>query len=124
MLYGEDEDSVAAGATAILELHGHDVVHVRSAAEADTVADDDVFDVLLTDLDLGNGPDGLQVIRNVRYRCLGLPVTILSGREHVLTDGLPPGPLVVMRKPTSPDDLLGALDAVVSERALLAEGLA
>ena len=115
VLYAEDSEGLAAGMTAILEMAQHDVMHVSDGAAALHAVDaDDAFDILLTDVDMP-AMSGIDLIRRLRARRPGLPVVIQSGRADVYVSSLPPGPMAVLRKPSPPEEILAALDRVVSK---------
>lgn len=50
----------------VFEAAGHDVVTATSGAEAISAAESEAYDIILTDLSLPGGVDGLEVVRAVR----------------------------------------------------------
>ncbi len=82
------EDNVMLGGMLrqMLEDIGFTVVAVVSASDARDMIAHGSIDVLLTDLQLDNAPDGLLIAREAIERLGGIRVVIASG--HPIPDGI------------------------------------
>jgi len=82
ILLVEDEARIASFITKGLQAEGHAVEHTASAAEAEGLALDREYDLVLLDLLLpdGNGRDVLRTIREIKT---DLPVIVLSALGEV-----------------------------------------
>ncbi|KKB80093.1 hypothetical protein VW35_06545 [Devosia soli] len=91
-----------------LEELGYTTVSATSAATGMRLIDTSVS-ALITDIELGNGPDGLALARlAARYRP-GLPIVVVSGGVTPTAADLPPG-AVFLPKPYSLDAVVAALE--------------
>lgn len=66
-------------------------------------------DALVTDIELGDGPDGLALARLAARARPGLPIVVVSGGVRPTSAQLPPG-AVFIPKPYRLADILAALD--------------
>jgi len=91
VLVVDDEESVATTIKAILKMDGHDVTAVTSGTEALRLLNERQYDVVLTDLRLGD-MDGVDILKEVQrtspdtaaimltgYASLRTPLTAVSG---------------------------------------------
>jgi len=110
-----DDDSLVLAVTAdLLRSLGHDVIEANSAREAAAaIGDPTLFDILITDIHLPGGPDGLELGQYAHKLRPELPVIYFSGVQHVLSEGVHGQ---VLRKPCSLGELQRALSAF-DERA-------
>lgn len=97
---------------------------VATAQEASTIAETERVDVLLADLDLGDGPNGLVLAHALRLRDPNLGVVILTSYEDPRAVGtkmpqLPPGAEYVAKQTVSD---VGALRTVIARAALRGAG--
>lgn len=67
------------------------------------------IDALITDIELGDGPDGLALARLAASVRPGLPIVLVSGGVRPAQDDLPSG-AVFIPKPYTIADILAALD--------------
>mgnify|MGYP000259064355 CR=1 FL=1 len=74
------------------------------------------IDALVTDIELGSGPDGLVLARLAAQTRPGLPIVIVSGGVQPSSRQLPPG-AVFLPKPCRVDDIVHALRAQRQSRA-------
>jgi CheY-like chemotaxis protein len=80
VLLVDDDDSVLAMTTRILESLGYEVKPAGSAHEALGVfKDSPQVDLLVTDIMLGSGYSGPELARQVKHRRPDLPVLFVSG---------------------------------------------
>jgi DNA-binding NtrC family response regulator len=74
------------------------------------------IDALVTDIELGDGPDGLRLARLVAETRPGLPIVVVSGGVRPRADDLPAG-AVFIPKPYRVGDIVAALDRQAVARA-------
>jgi CheY-like chemotaxis protein len=79
LLVVDDEPALARLAAQGLRGVGHQVVALHSAVEALAALDTDQFEVLVTDLGLGNGMNGWELVSLARQSRPGLRVVMVSG---------------------------------------------
>jgi CheY-like chemotaxis protein len=118
ILFAEDDHVLNMATCGDLEEHGMLVDPVYSGVAA-IAAIDRLEDIsaLLTDVDLGAGPDGFDVARHARALHPALPVVYVSGTmaaQHA-AEGVA-GSLFVA-KPFHPRQITDALDQVMGRRA-------
>lgn len=105
-----DDDGLVRSVTAdLLRELGHDVIEADGgAAAAAIIATPASIDLLVTDIHMPDGPDGLQLATYARSCRPGLPVIYFSGLAHVVPHGLAGW---VLPKPCSLGQLEQALEA-------------
>lgn len=74
------------------------------------------IDALVTDIELGEGPDGLALARLAARARPGLPIVVVSGGVRPEPGQLPPG-AAFLPKPYRIADILAALDRQLITRA-------
>ena len=84
-----------------------------AAAALEALARGNRLSALVTDIDLGNGPDVFAVARQARAAYPGLPVVFISAAmgPRVASEGVPGSEFIA--KPFHPSQVLAALDRVV-----------
>ncbi|MDY0743275.1 ATP-binding protein [Paucibacter sp. R3-3] len=118
VLIVEDDDAVREGLALLLEESGYAALQARSLEDArQTLRMIELPpDLLLTDMRLGSGPDGLEVIEEVRRECgFELPAIIVTG-DAVSDDDQPlgNGAHPVLFKPVDPRKLLLRIRSLVA----------
>jgi EAL domain-containing protein (putative c-di-GMP-specific phosphodiesterase class I)/CheY-like chemotaxis protein len=78
VLVVDDENEVRQVMVRMLTSAGYDVCAARDGAEAISMLDREVVDLVVTDLAMPNG-DGMSVLRKVRERNEELPVVLVAG---------------------------------------------
>jgi DNA-binding NtrC family response regulator len=114
VLLVEDEGPVRQTVRRQLETLGHSVMVADSAAMALTVLrTDETIDVLLSDVVLGSGMNGIDLAEAARVFRPGLPVIFMSGftavpeaQQRISDSGAP-----LLTKPATLSQLEGALNA-------------
>jgi YesN/AraC family two-component response regulator len=79
MLFVDDEPGIRLTLPQILRMKGYDVEVASSVAEALTAIQSRSFDVLLSDLNIGNAGDGFTVVSAMRRTQPGCITLILTG---------------------------------------------
>ena len=79
LLFVDDEESIRVTLAIILEKHGFQVTTAASVAEALQKITSQTFDVLLSDLNIGNAGDGLTVVSAMRRTQPAAVTMILTG---------------------------------------------
>jgi len=98
-----------------LTERGHHVLTAGSARTAARLIDARI-DALVTDIELGDGPDGLALARLAAQARPGLPIIVVSGGVRPTRAQLPPGALF-LPKPYRISDILAALGTQQAARA-------
>lgn len=118
VLIVDDEEAIREGLGMLLEEWGYQAVAAGSVAQAERLVHmlDAPPDLILSDLHLGEGPDGIAAIQAVRHACAcEVPAVLITGdtsHEEIrrATDSGHP----VLFKPVQPRKLLNALKGMVS----------
>jgi CheY-like chemotaxis protein len=115
VLYVEDEPLLRELAAAMLEDAGFEVVNVESGAAAFLALDDErePFCAIVTDINLGDGPDGWAVAKHGRELNRDLPVVYVTGANghQWRAEGVPRSLLV--EKPFTSDQIIEAIRSVL-----------
>lgn len=116
VLVVEDDAEVGAMTEELLHQLGHSTTRVVTAEAAlGALADGRQIDLLLTDVVIPGGRDGLELALETLRRRPGLPVLLASGfagaPDRVAASGLP-----LLRKPYSLDDLRRAIELAAPHR--------
>jgi DNA-binding response OmpR family regulator len=82
ILIAEDEERIVAFLDKGLRANGYTVVSVGTGPDAEALARDESFDLMILDLGLP-GRDGREVLRAIRSRGERLPVIVLTARDGV-----------------------------------------
>jgi CheY-like chemotaxis protein len=118
VLIVDDEESIREGLGMLLEEWGYQTVAAGSVAQAERLVHmlDAPPDLILSDLHLGEGPDGIAAIDAVRHACAcEVPAVLITGdtsHEEMRRAGDSGHP--VLFKPVQPRKLLNALKGMVS----------
>jgi len=114
ILLVEDHGDTARIMRRLLSADGHDVHHAADMATALTLAGQQAFDLLLSDLGLPDGT-GLDLMRALRARGITLPAIALSGygQEKDLQESQAAGFRAHLVKPVSLPKLAAAMAQVV-----------
>ena len=118
ILYVEDEPLLQEIAAMTLEDAGFDVVIAENGAAAFEVLDDhaDPFCAVITDVNLGAGPDGWAVARRARELDHTLPVIYVSGASvhEWQANGVPNS--VIIAKPFSATQIVLVISTLLMAR--------
>jgi CheY-like chemotaxis protein len=115
LLLVEDNDGVARAMAALLESLGCNVKRVASATAALEAIDQAAFDMVLTDVEMPGGLDGIELASTLAQRKPPLPVVLITGYAARLEQARSQG-LEVLPKPCSPAMLREAIARVLAAR--------
>jgi signal transduction histidine kinase/CheY-like chemotaxis protein len=109
VLLVEDNADIASATREVLEAAGCSVRHVLDPAAAlRALADGPACDVVLSDIVMPGGMDGLQLAAELRRRWPELPLVLMTGYAEKLGEAEAQG-LLVLPKPFEPQLLLSTL---------------
>jgi signal transduction histidine kinase/CheY-like chemotaxis protein len=116
ILLVDDDPEVRSVTGQLLEMSGYLVVFAASAPEAVACFEQasGEIDMLVTDLVLAGGPDGIVLASMIRDRRPELPILLITGRSDTLLDGLRPDGVEVLMKPFSHTVLCGRPEMAMS----------
>jgi CheY-like chemotaxis protein len=112
LLVVDDDEDVLDALIDVLEGAGFAIMFATSGEEAIMKASGAAPDVLVTDLDLGAGMNGIQLAAEVRRRWPGLPIVYISGHHRMMNARSLDDREVFLPKPFHERELLGGLHAV------------
>ncbi len=119
VLVVDDEESVATTIKAILKMDGHDVTAVTSGAEAVRLLNERQYDVVLTDLRLGD-MDGVDILREVQRTSPDTAAIMLTGYASLesAVAALRSGAYDYLMKPSDVEELRATVNRAMERRAL------
>jgi CheY-like chemotaxis protein len=111
ILVVDDNEELGRVTASLLRSHGARTEHALDAAAALRILlEDPAYDVVLSDVVMPGGMDGVALARHLRAERPQLPVVLISGYT---TEG-DPDEFTVLHKPTPHDELLSALQAAMA----------
>ncbi|OYT99250.1 MAG: hypothetical protein CFE40_05090 [Burkholderiales bacterium PBB1] len=111
LLLVEDNDDLAEVTEALLSRLGCEVQRAADPQGAlRLIADEPAFDVVLSDIKMPGGMDGLGLARVLRELCPDLPVVLISGYAEQPADH---DDFVMLDKPCPPTKLIAALHEAI-----------
>jgi ActR/RegA family two-component response regulator len=119
MLFVDDEPSIRLTLPAILRMHGHTVEVAASVSEALAAIQSRKFDVLISDLNIGNAGDGFTVVsamRRTQPECVTLILTGYPGFESAL-QAIRSQVDDYLVKPTQIERLVETIERRISDRS-------
>jgi CheY-like chemotaxis protein len=117
VLVVDDEEAIREGLRALLQEWGYHVMTAADGVQAESAVTslEGRVDLVLSDLHLGDGPDGAEVIENIRRLCgRDVPAVLVTGETarddvgRVAASGDP-----VLFKPVQPRRLFEILKSVL-----------
>ncbi|MBV8525799.1 MAG: response regulator [Acetobacteraceae bacterium] len=106
VLIVEDEFLIRMTLAEALTEEGFDVVEAATGEEGATaLASDPDFALLLTDIQLPGGPDGLTLARSARETRPDLPVIYVTGRPDVMPSAAQSSRDAIVPKPYLPSEI-------------------
>lgn len=118
LLLLEDDPLFGETLEDFLSLQGYQVVWVQSAQEVIEVTYDTLFDVMILDINLPEGENGLNVLRLLRENKISTPAIFLTSRTDPrdAVEGFDAGCDDYLRKPCDLFELLCRLKSVMTRR--------
>jgi DNA-binding response OmpR family regulator len=117
ILLAEDEDLLRLDAEEILTEQGFEVISVESGTQALAELDKDAtrFDAIITDIRLGDGPDGWDVGHRARDLIAVIPVIYMTAdsARTWASQGVPNS--VLLQKPFVPAQLITAVTTLLNQ---------
>jgi two-component system nitrogen regulation response regulator NtrX len=123
VLLVDDEANIRRMVSALLESEGFETVEAADGNVALTRVAEDGPDVVLLDLMMPPGPDGLATLEQIRKRAPHVPVVMMSGKAN-LADAVRAtklGAFQFLEKPLTPEGVLVALRGALELSRSLAE---
>ncbi len=107
ILVVEDEAGIRLALTGLLRREGYEVVQCERGDDALARLDAEAFDFVLTDLALGEGPSGLDVLRFTKQRQPETPVAMITahGNEKIAVEAMKLGADDYVPKPFDNDEI-------------------
>ncbi|MBX9860276.1 MAG: response regulator [Sphingomonas sp.] len=119
LLYVEDDFLIQETMVAALSDAGYHVLVADNGQQArhQIAAHGAELGVLVTDINLGDGPDGWQVAREARAQYATLPIVYVSAasEHHWASMGVPGS--VMIAKPFATAEVVGAISALIAAGA-------
>ena len=114
VLLVEDDDEVAALVTEMLEQLGYEVTRAASAVAAlGALSNERPIDLVLSDVMMPGGMNGVDLVREIRNRRRDLPVLLTSGYAEAAKESAAAEGVRVLPKPYRLDELAAALTTVI-----------
>ncbi len=107
VLIVEDEPGIRLALSGLLRREGYEVAQASDGREALTRLRDGAYDLVLTDLALGSGPSGLDVLRCAREAAPECPVVMITahGSEKIAVEAMRLGAEDYVPKPFDNDEI-------------------
>ncbi|HEX9603137.1 MAG TPA: sigma 54-interacting transcriptional regulator, partial [Myxococcales bacterium] len=125
LLVVDDKDSIRTMLDMRLTAEGHAVEQAENLASADRALSGGDFDVVITDLRMGKGGDGLDVLRKVKERQAQTEVIVMTafGSDEVRERALELGALCYLEKsPRLASEVVPLVKRALEKRDLAARG--
>ncbi|MEQ8279871.1 MAG: sigma-54 dependent transcriptional regulator [Deltaproteobacteria bacterium] len=107
ILVVEDERGIQLALSGLLKKAGYEVVIASNGQEAMARLDDERFDLVLTDLALGQGADGMAVLGHSKNLRAEVPVVMITahGNEKIAVEAMKSGAEDYLPKPFDNDEM-------------------
>ena len=113
LLVVEDDALIRLGLVGDLEDAGYEVLEAANATEAIAILETDPrIALLVTDVDMPGGMDGVRLARYVRHRWPPIQLIVVSGKFNVDLRELPPGSKFI-GKPHAPGEMLALVQGLI-----------
>ena len=123
ILVVEDQVNVRRSMALLLERDGHTVLEASTVADARRLAEANTLDVVLTDVRVGEGSDGVDLLRDVRARDANVEVVLITafGTIADAVEAMKAGAYDYLTKPADPARLLMTVRRAAERGALSRE---
>jgi DNA-binding NtrC family response regulator len=107
ILVVEDERAIQLALSGLLRREGYDVTCAGDGEQALACLEETAYDLVLTDLALGRGPDGMAVLRAAKEIRAEAPVVLITahGSEKIAVDAMKSGAEDYVPKPFNNDEI-------------------
>ncbi len=107
VLIVEDEAGIRLALSGLLRRENYEVAQASDGREAERMLRASAYDLVLTDLALGNGPSGLDVLRIARETAPECPVVMITahGNEKIAVEAMRLGAEDYVPKPFDNDEI-------------------
>jgi len=107
VLIVEDEAGIRLALSGLLRREGYEVAQASDGREAESMLRGGAYDLVLTDLALGSGPSGLDVLRCARETAPECPVVMITahGNEKIAVEAMRLGAEDYVPKPFDNDEI-------------------
>jgi DNA-binding NtrC family response regulator len=107
ILIVEDERAIRLALSGLLRREGYDTDQAENGEEAIRALDKEAYDFVLTDLALGSGPSGMEVLRSAREQQPETPVVMITahGNEKIAVEAMKLGADDYVPKPFDNDEI-------------------
>jgi two-component system, NtrC family, response regulator HydG len=122
ILIADDQKNMRTTLAMMLRRAGHDVSEAKDGVDACEAVDDEVYDLVLTDLRMGR-VDGIDVLRHVRENSPLTEAIVMTayGTIESAVEAMRLGAWDYIQKPFTEDELLVKLDKALERRWLTGE---
>ncbi|GAA1825792.1 hypothetical protein GCM10009835_53140 [Planosporangium flavigriseum] len=119
VVIAEDDADLLALYSRALTRCGHSVIPCRDGRSAFIEVRDRRPDLLLTDVDMPPGMTGLELVTAVQSEPVtaDIPIIVATGGSADLATANVPGVVGLLRKPLSPRELVGHVEAALANGA-------
>ncbi len=115
ILLVEDDAEVASMIMDLLEGLGFDVIHAASGVSAlGALANGRVIDLVLSDIMMPGGMNGIELAREIRARRPGVPILLSSGYSDAFREEAEKLGIAILVKPYRMQDLRSAVERAMS----------
>ncbi|MEO5897062.1 MAG: sigma-54 dependent transcriptional regulator [Vicinamibacterales bacterium] len=123
VLVVDDQVNVRRSIALVVGQDGHEVLEAGNALEALRLCDTARPDVVITDVRMGVGSDGVALLRELRSRHLDIEVVVITGFGTIedAVEAIKAGAYDYLTKPVDPDRLLITVRRAAERRALAGE---
>ncbi len=114
----DDEDIVLISCKRALEPEGYDVKTVKSGVEGLKTAENEDFDIVMTDLKMPD-VDGIEVLRIIKERKPAVEVVIMTGYQTVETavKAIKLGAFDYIEKPFTPEQIISVIKNAIAHES-------
>ena len=118
VLLVEDEPGIQLAIRGLLRREGYETRVASSGSEAIALLSAEAFDLVLTDLSLPDGVNGLDLVRYVGKHQPGTPVILITayGSEHIAKDANEAGAFDYVPKPFNNDEIRVVIQRAIASR--------
>ena len=120
ILVVDDEESILIALRGLLKRDGHDVIVASNGDQALERIGEEAFDLVLTDLSLGKGPSGMDVLAATREKRPETAIIMITahGSEKVAVDAMKAGADDYVPKPFDNDEIRVVVARALEHRRL------